>query len=155
MPERVPSCDGGAHARVEQGRARSPENGHASSDGKKRPRDLRKQRRRGQGETNPGLFEAYGFTVAEDRLWQLELNRRAARGQLAEILGTDPPTGRFDSIRQRRYSGRFVPRAERQSGRSRRTDDVSPSRRLRRLDSARSCYRAPLDRSPAQGHDAG
>src|SRR3989442_4835967 len=67
MPERVPSCDGGAHARVEQGRARSPENGHASSDGKKRPRDLRKQRRRGQGETNPGLFEAYGFTVAEDR----------------------------------------------------------------------------------------
>ena len=72
---------------MEQGRARSPENGHASSDGKKRPRDLRKQRRRGQGETNPGLFEAYGFTVAEDRLWQLELNRRVARGRLAEILG--------------------------------------------------------------------
>ncbi|HET6918033.1 MAG TPA: hypothetical protein VFI46_01065 [Jiangellaceae bacterium] len=23
-----------------------------------------------------GLFEAYGFTVAEDRLWQPELNRR-------------------------------------------------------------------------------
>ena len=37
--------------------------------------------------TNSGLFEAYGFTVAEDRLWQLELNRRAARGRLAEILG--------------------------------------------------------------------
>jgi len=25
--------------------------------------------------------------VAEDRLWQLELNRRVARGRLAEILG--------------------------------------------------------------------
>src|SRR5206468_8880773 len=29
--------------------------------------------------TNSALFEAYGFTVAEARLWQLELNRRAAR----------------------------------------------------------------------------
>jgi len=38
-------------------------------------------------DTNRGLFEAYGYTVAEDRLWQLELNRRAARGQLAEIFG--------------------------------------------------------------------
>ncbi len=38
-------------------------------------------------ETNRGLFEAYGFTVAKDRLWQLELNRRAARGRLAEIFG--------------------------------------------------------------------
>lgn len=38
-------------------------------------------------ETNRGLFEAYGYTVAQDRLWQLELNRRAARGRLAEILG--------------------------------------------------------------------
>ena len=38
-------------------------------------------------ETNRGLFEAYGYAVAQDRLWQLELNRRAARGRLAEILG--------------------------------------------------------------------
>lgn len=38
-------------------------------------------------ETNRGLFEAYGYTVAQDRLWQLELNRRAARGKLAEIFG--------------------------------------------------------------------
>lgn len=38
-------------------------------------------------ETNRGLFEAYGYAVAQDRLWQLELNRRAARGKLAEILG--------------------------------------------------------------------
>lgn len=37
--------------------------------------------------TNRGLFEAYGYAVAQDRLWQLELNRRAARGRLAEIFG--------------------------------------------------------------------
>src|SRR5215204_6658270 len=38
-------------------------------------------------ETNRGLFEAYGYVVAQDRLWQLELNRRAARGRLSEIFG--------------------------------------------------------------------
>src|SRR5918993_3401278 len=38
-------------------------------------------------ETNRGLFEAYGYAVAQDRLWQLELNRRAARGRLAELFG--------------------------------------------------------------------
>lgn len=38
-------------------------------------------------ETNRGLFEAYGYAVAQDRLWQLELNRRAARGRLAEVFG--------------------------------------------------------------------
>jgi penicillin G amidase len=37
--------------------------------------------------TNRALFEAYGYTVAEDRLWQLELDRRAARGTLAEVVG--------------------------------------------------------------------
>jgi penicillin G amidase len=37
--------------------------------------------------TNRGLFEAYGYVVAQDRLWQLELFRRAARGRLAEIFG--------------------------------------------------------------------
>jgi len=37
--------------------------------------------------TNQGLFTAYGYAVAEDRLWQLELNRRASRGRLAAIFG--------------------------------------------------------------------
>jgi penicillin amidase len=39
-------------------------------------------------DTNRGLFEAYGYTLAQDRLWQLELVRRAREGRLAEILGT-------------------------------------------------------------------
>ncbi len=38
-------------------------------------------------ETNRGLFEGYGYAVAQDRLWQLELFRHAARGRLAELLG--------------------------------------------------------------------
>lgn len=37
--------------------------------------------------TNRALFEAYGYTVAEDRLFQLEIDRRAARGTLAEVFG--------------------------------------------------------------------
>jgi len=40
-------------------------------------------------DTDRGLFVGFGYAVAEDRLWQLEANRRAARGQLAEILGSD------------------------------------------------------------------
>ncbi|MCP4339825.1 MAG: penicillin acylase family protein [Desulfobulbaceae bacterium] len=40
-------------------------------------------------ETDRGLFVGFGYSVAEDRLWQLEANRRAARGQLAEIFGPD------------------------------------------------------------------
>src|SRR5215510_13944813 len=38
--------------------------------------------------TNRSLFVAYGYAVAQDRLWQLELNRRAARGRLAEVFGS-------------------------------------------------------------------
>jgi Penicillin amidase len=38
-------------------------------------------------ETNKALFTGCGYVVAEDRLWQLELFRRAAQGRLAELLG--------------------------------------------------------------------
>jgi penicillin amidase len=33
------------------------------------------------------LFYAYGYAVAQDRLWQLDVYRRTARGTLAELLG--------------------------------------------------------------------
>ena len=33
------------------------------------------------------LTEAQGYTMAQDRLWQMDLLRRAARGQLSEIVG--------------------------------------------------------------------
>ena len=35
------------------------------------------------------IFEAMGYAVATDRLWQAETFRRSARGTLAEILGPD------------------------------------------------------------------
>ena len=37
--------------------------------------------------TNYSLFYTYGYAVAQDRLWQLDLFRRAARGMMAEVLG--------------------------------------------------------------------
>jgi len=40
------------------------------------------------------LAEAQGYVMAQDRLWQLDLLRRVARGQLSEILG--PTTLKFD-----------------------------------------------------------
>src|SRR5216684_2257175 len=32
-------------------------------------------------------FFAHGYLHARDRLWQMELNRRVARGELAELFG--------------------------------------------------------------------
>src|SRR5437016_1771727 len=40
------------------------------------------------------LAEAQGYVIAQDRLWQMDLLRRIARGQLSEILG--PTTLAFD-----------------------------------------------------------
>jgi len=33
------------------------------------------------------MAEAQGYVMAQDRLWQLDLMRRASRGQLSEIVG--------------------------------------------------------------------
>jgi penicillin amidase len=38
-------------------------------------------------ESNRGLFTAAGYVAAEDRLWQIDLNRRVSRGRLAEAFG--------------------------------------------------------------------
>jgi penicillin amidase len=35
------------------------------------------------------LVEAEGYVMAQDRLWQMDLLRRVARGQLSEVLGKD------------------------------------------------------------------
>ncbi|MBN1399536.1 MAG: penicillin acylase family protein [Anaerolineae bacterium] len=39
--------------------------------------------------TQSALFHAYGYAVAQDRLWQLDVYRRTARGTLAEVLGDE------------------------------------------------------------------
>ena len=40
-----------------------------------------------QSNGNEDLFFAQGFVHAQDRLWQMELNRRTAKGTLSEIFG--------------------------------------------------------------------
>ena len=39
------------------------------------------------GATEGDVFFALGFAHAQDRLWQMELSRRAAQGRLAELFG--------------------------------------------------------------------
>ncbi|MDP3349947.1 MAG: penicillin acylase family protein [Hydrogenophaga sp.] len=41
------------------------------------------------GDSVPDVFFGYGYTVAEDRLFQLEMRRRQATGQLAAVLGAE------------------------------------------------------------------
>ena len=49
--------------------------------------------------TDPDLYFVQGYVTASDRLWQMDLMRRLARGETAEIFGTsvveevDPLTG--------------------------------------------------------------
>lgn len=50
------------------------------------------------------LFLAQGFVAAQDRLWQMEMWRRAAEGRLAEILGADA-VPRDRQARLLRYRG--------------------------------------------------
>src|SRR3990172_12077074 len=40
------------------------------------------------------LFFGFGYAMAQDRLWQMDLYRRLTRGQLAEILGDRTLGGR-------------------------------------------------------------
>ncbi|MFW9831210.1 MAG: penicillin acylase family protein [Candidatus Thorarchaeota archaeon] len=40
-------------------------------------------------ENEQDLYFAFGYVQAQDRLWQMDITRRQARGQLAEILGAD------------------------------------------------------------------
>lgn len=42
-----------------------------------------------QAKNDEDLFFAQGYVTASDRLWQMDLFRRTARGELAEVLGTN------------------------------------------------------------------
>ena len=54
------------------------------------------------------LAEAQGYVTAQDRLWQMDLLRRAARGQLSEVLG--PATLKIDEDFRRLNFSRAVDR---------------------------------------------
>ena len=51
-----------------------------------------------------GVFIGQGFCHAQDRLWQMEFNRRATSGRLAEIVGDDPVAWQDLSVHFKGYS---------------------------------------------------
>ncbi|UBM25144.1 penicillin acylase family protein [Pseudomonas sp. p1(2021b)] len=65
----------------------------------------------------PDLYRALGYVHAQDRLFQMEILRRLARGELAEVLGAKlvPTDTLFRSLRIREQAARMVQRQDRQS----------------------------------------
>ncbi|MDQ3821547.1 MAG: penicillin acylase family protein, partial [Acidobacteriota bacterium] len=61
----------------------------------------------------PDLYFAQGYVAASDRLFQMELFRRTARGELAEIFGAGPNGTALESDKQHRRYG-FAQLAEAQ-----------------------------------------
>ncbi|HSP63604.1 MAG TPA: penicillin acylase family protein, partial [Pyrinomonadaceae bacterium] len=57
------------------------------------------------------LHFAQGYVTASDRLWQMDLLRRTARGELAEILGAGPNNAVLEQDKQHRTLG-FAQEAE-------------------------------------------
>ncbi|HLR04671.1 MAG TPA: penicillin acylase family protein, partial [Pyrinomonadaceae bacterium] len=57
------------------------------------------------------LHFAQGYVTASDRLWQMDLLRRTARGELAEILGAGPNNVVLEQDKQHRTLG-FAREAE-------------------------------------------
>src|SRR5437588_1230121 len=51
------------------------------------------------------LYFAQGYVTASDRLWQMDLMRRTARGELAEILGAGPNNLALEQDKQHRTLG--------------------------------------------------
>lgn len=43
-----------------------------------------------EAKNDEDLYFGQGYAIAEDRLWQMDLFRRTARGELAEVLGAGP-----------------------------------------------------------------
>nr|WP_314491326.1 penicillin acylase family protein [uncultured Pseudomonas sp.] len=70
-----------------------------------------------QADSEADLYRALGYVHAQDRLFQMEMVRRLARGELAEVLGSALlPTDRlFRSLRIREQAARMVERADHQS----------------------------------------
>lgn len=64
-----------------------------------------------EAKTFHDLFMAQGYVVAQDRLWQMDLTRRAAAGRLSEVIGESTvPTDKFmRSLSLRRAAERSVP----------------------------------------------
>jgi len=67
-----------------------------------------------------GLFYGYGYAVAQDRLFQMEMARRSTQGRVAECWAPRwwPSTSPFGAISRPSASGASSPRWRRPTGRS-------------------------------------
>ncbi len=67
-----------------------------------------------RGENEADLYRALGYVQAQDRLFQMEMMRRLARGELAEVLGPKlVATDRlFRSLRIREHADAYVARQD-------------------------------------------
>ncbi len=63
-----------------------------------------------QAETEEDAYRMLGYLHAQDRLFQMEMSRRVARGELAEILGPDllPVDRLFRTLRLRQHAEEWV-----------------------------------------------
>lgn len=64
-----------------------------------------------EAQNDEDLYFAQGYATAADRLWQMDLFRRTARGELAEVLGTGPNNIAIDQDKLHRTYG-FAQAAE-------------------------------------------
>lgn len=70
-----------------------------------------------QAQNEPDLYRALGYVHAQDRLFQMEIMRRLARGELAEVLGDKllPTDTLFRSLRIREQAALMAKRQDPQS----------------------------------------
>ncbi|WP_449430674.1 penicillin acylase family protein [Pseudomonas putida] len=70
-----------------------------------------------QAQNEQDLYRALGYVHAQDRLFQMEILRRLARGELAEVLGSKlvPTDTLFRSLRIREQAAAMVQRQDRQA----------------------------------------
>jgi len=64
-----------------------------------------------EAQNDEDLFFGQGYATAQDRLWQMDLFRRTARGELAEVLGAGPNNIAIDQDKLHRTYG-FAQAAE-------------------------------------------
>lgn len=64
-----------------------------------------------EAQNDEDLYFGQGYATAQDRLWQMDLFRRTARGELAEILGAGPNNAALDQDKLHRTYG-FAQAAE-------------------------------------------
>lgn len=70
-----------------------------------------------QAQSEPDLYRALGYVHAQDRLFQMEILRRLARGELAEVLGDKllPTDTLFRSLRIREQAALMAKRQDPQA----------------------------------------